>query len=430
MRNTQCRADQAFREMSRVVALAAGLFLGVLLGAYPGRGVAACTGDCDGGGTVTVNEVITMVDIALGSSPPATCAPGDADGSGDITVDEIVAAVNNALDTCPLPTATPTFAPSSSTPTSTSTPRPTSTPTPTSTPLGARHFVLSPENSTFTAVLSTSTSFVLGGFAGQKDGVTGQVGYLDLDAGQTDDRGFATIDIVEASDYLYVDATAQAQIVVCIKPIVPVTNAGLLACKGGVDVSIAVTQNHHLGMIGTDDFTAAQCTSLGGSIENAPHPGVCNGPLEVSQLGGDSGPGSVTISPIPQLGLNGLPVEIGTERALPCGDEGPGQPALFAFTSATFRSMILNLNNITDICSAGATGTGCATNADCDSAPAAGDGICGATLRSETHGENFSCPNWQAADAPGCLVFSAPQLDANPLSVAGDLVTAFSFCGR
>jgi CSLREA domain-containing protein len=59
-----------------------------------------CVGDCDASGEVPVNELITMVNIALGNAPLSACTAGDADGSGDITINEIIAAVNNALDGC------------------------------------------------------------------------------------------------------------------------------------------------------------------------------------------------------------------------------------------------------------------------------------------------------------------------------------------
>ena len=61
----------------------------------------SCTGDCDGSGDVTVNELITMVNIALGNAQLSACPAGDADGSGDITINEIIAAVNFALGSCP-----------------------------------------------------------------------------------------------------------------------------------------------------------------------------------------------------------------------------------------------------------------------------------------------------------------------------------------
>jgi predicted alpha-1,2-mannosidase len=77
---------------------------------------AACLGDCDGSGDVTVNELIVMVNVALGSAQLGDCPPGDADGSGDITINEIIAAVNNALNSCPteVPTPTPTESPTPS----------------------------------------------------------------------------------------------------------------------------------------------------------------------------------------------------------------------------------------------------------------------------------------------------------------------------
>jgi len=59
-----------------------------------------CTGDCDGGTSVTVDELITMVNIALGNADANTCTAGDADNSGTITIDEIIMAVNMALNGC------------------------------------------------------------------------------------------------------------------------------------------------------------------------------------------------------------------------------------------------------------------------------------------------------------------------------------------
>ena len=63
--------------------------------------VIPCTGDCDRSHEVTVNEIITMVNIGLGNAALSTCTAGDANGSGEITVNEIIAAVNNGLNGCP-----------------------------------------------------------------------------------------------------------------------------------------------------------------------------------------------------------------------------------------------------------------------------------------------------------------------------------------
>jgi hypothetical protein len=60
----------------------------------------ACVGDCNGDGQVTINELLTMVNGALGAAPVAACAAGDASADGEITVDEILTGVNNALKGC------------------------------------------------------------------------------------------------------------------------------------------------------------------------------------------------------------------------------------------------------------------------------------------------------------------------------------------
>ena len=60
-----------------------------------------CVGDCDAGGEVTVDEIIIMVNVALGNVSPTACLVGDANQDGEITIDEIVTAVNNALNECP-----------------------------------------------------------------------------------------------------------------------------------------------------------------------------------------------------------------------------------------------------------------------------------------------------------------------------------------
>ena len=63
-------------------------------------GSGACTGDCNGDREVTVNELVTMVNVALGTSAASACTAGDANSDGEITVNEIVAGVNRALSGC------------------------------------------------------------------------------------------------------------------------------------------------------------------------------------------------------------------------------------------------------------------------------------------------------------------------------------------
>jgi murein DD-endopeptidase MepM/ murein hydrolase activator NlpD len=67
---------------------------------------AKCVGDCNGGGEVTVDEILTMVSIALGNGDVSSCWAGDSNADHGITVDEILTAVNNALNGCPSPAPT------------------------------------------------------------------------------------------------------------------------------------------------------------------------------------------------------------------------------------------------------------------------------------------------------------------------------------
>lgn len=75
----------------------------VLLGAAPA--VAVCVGDCNNNTVVTVDEIITGINIALGNTPLSSCPSFDSSGNGLVTVDELLHGVSNALNGCgaPLP---------------------------------------------------------------------------------------------------------------------------------------------------------------------------------------------------------------------------------------------------------------------------------------------------------------------------------------
>jgi hypothetical protein len=78
---------------------------------WPVAGAAACPGDLNGDGTVTINEIITAVNAALNGCAADPC-PGDLNGDQVVTVDEIIKAVNAALQGCePTPTPSPTPTP-------------------------------------------------------------------------------------------------------------------------------------------------------------------------------------------------------------------------------------------------------------------------------------------------------------------------------
>jgi hypothetical protein len=61
---------------------------------------APCLGDCDDRGMVTVDEILILVNIALGNAALSVCPAGDGNTDGQVTVDEILTAVNNALNGC------------------------------------------------------------------------------------------------------------------------------------------------------------------------------------------------------------------------------------------------------------------------------------------------------------------------------------------
>jgi hypothetical protein len=72
---------------------------------------AQCVGDCDGNGTVAINELIRGVNINLGNADISTCTAMDQNGNGSVEINELIRAVNNNLRGCdfvePTPTATP-----------------------------------------------------------------------------------------------------------------------------------------------------------------------------------------------------------------------------------------------------------------------------------------------------------------------------------
>jgi hypothetical protein len=61
---------------------------------------ASCTGDCDGDGTVGINELVSGVSIALAMTELASCEAFDLNGDAAVTVDELIQGINAALTGC------------------------------------------------------------------------------------------------------------------------------------------------------------------------------------------------------------------------------------------------------------------------------------------------------------------------------------------
>ena len=60
----------------------------------------SCAGDCSGDGTVTVNELIVGVNIALGNTAPTACPAFDKNRDQMVSINELIAAVNALLNGC------------------------------------------------------------------------------------------------------------------------------------------------------------------------------------------------------------------------------------------------------------------------------------------------------------------------------------------
>jgi len=90
-----------------------------------------CVGDCNQDQVVTVDDLLIMVNIALGSASLSICPEGDASGDSHITVGELLAAVNNALSGCAIGQAMESPPPTATEPPPPPAPPPTATPLPT-----------------------------------------------------------------------------------------------------------------------------------------------------------------------------------------------------------------------------------------------------------------------------------------------------------
>jgi hypothetical protein len=73
-----------------------------MLGLVPRAARAVCAGDCDSSNEVQINEIITCVNIALGTAAVSTCSACDPNNDGEVRINEIILAVNAALNGCPV----------------------------------------------------------------------------------------------------------------------------------------------------------------------------------------------------------------------------------------------------------------------------------------------------------------------------------------
>jgi 6-phosphogluconolactonase (cycloisomerase 2 family) len=83
------------------------LCLSTLLSTAVAAPAATCACDCDEGGSVTIDELVTSVTIALAENEVRQCAAADADGNGKVQVNDLILGVNAALGECRAPIVHP-----------------------------------------------------------------------------------------------------------------------------------------------------------------------------------------------------------------------------------------------------------------------------------------------------------------------------------
>ncbi len=99
--NTGLPADAVF-SLAFDPSMSSTVYAATFTGVYSIEQVEVCTGDCNGDGQVSVDEVLTLVNVALGGAPAAACAHGLASGAAttDVNVALILQAIHNAFDGC------------------------------------------------------------------------------------------------------------------------------------------------------------------------------------------------------------------------------------------------------------------------------------------------------------------------------------------
>ena len=419
--------------------------------------------------TATGTATATPSSTATPSNTPTFTVPPTHTPTSTVTPTATATATATRTNTT---TATPT-ATATSTPQITDTPTITQTPTITATAtitptfgvLGTRRFNIVQNKSPFQATLSANFTINVGTFQGQTNGATEQ-GFFEFQAGQPDPAtGIATVNVTNASEFLFADARALAQIVLCLKPIVPVQMAGIVACAGGLPLGVTTEQNHQLGQVGVGGFTPDDCAGMHGDIESpnqicaAGMTGeLCRTNADCDTTAGGDGQCGLFMSHC-SAGKTGqdcrddadCDTSLGAEDGV-CGttkphpgvcngplngvqgttDSGPGAMVLAPNPQTQLVGLPVRLSIQSTLpCvdpGPGATITFALTSGEAKSTIENFSDVTDNTVTVTSNGENFNCHDWQNAAGPGKLVLNAPALDQNPMG--GDIISGFIFSGR
>jgi hypothetical protein len=192
-----------------------------------------------------------------------------------------------------------------------------------------------------------------------------------LHASAPDPSGVATIDLVAASDFLFI-STAPGDTALCLRPLVPAAGIGVVICDGGYDFSLVQTVNHHAGQVGVDGFSAQQCLSIctlsGNCATVEGHNQICATGLVGAECRSDA---DCQSSPESEDGVCGL------GRLCTRGNIGAPCDSNAACDSTPDADD--GFCRPLDSCSSGNVGVACRSDAECDTALDAGNGSCGAT---------------------------------------------------
>jgi hypothetical protein len=180
--------------------------LALLTAATAVRAQQTCTGDCNGDGMVTINELILGVNIALGSQPLSACPAFDCENNQMVPINCLIQGVNNALNGC----------------------NPSPTPTPTS---GGKEFVYNVDMGTAGVGPDVSGSGIFVGIIGNTNAaVSFSQGPLTLVMGTPDANGISSLTIKD-------DVTISVDIIdgscLCLKLLAANEFGGSINCNGG-----------------------------------------------------------------------------------------------------------------------------------------------------------------------------------------------------
>lgn len=305
---------------------------------------AQCVGDCDGGNTVTVNELVTGVNIALDRAALSTCPQFDADSSGGVAVNELVQGVNNLLRGCGTP---PTATPTTSVSVIVETPTPTltttgDTPTPTATttvgPPG-------PASCTFEGAPGPNQSLLrlcLLGNCIAPFGASGEFGVSCGGAGGAAGAGTGSRDCectfrrFDAVDIPGVGFACVTEPLDDLGQPVPCP-AGTQDCDGGAAVNIDMIANHEVGTCSTNAECATKCDTFCAGLDpvkvrfSSGCERQCQGgarldmPCDCDTLGTTTCPGSATTD-CPGSSCEGGDNEADVDCHCQCIEENFGEP--------------------------------------------------------------------------------------------------------